>query len=873
MCGIAGICGFKDDVLIKKFSRQLTHRGPDGEGIYSDSDVSFLNRRLAIIDIKGGDQPFFSADGLVVAIQNGEIYNYKELKTKLKAHGHSFKTQSDTEVIIASYQMWGERCFDYFNGMFAIAIWDRREKKLVLARDHFGIKPLYYAILPSGKLVFSSEITPIFESGLLPKRPNDKSIYRYLKFRIHDAGRETFFAGINRLLPGQMLIVKDGKVELKMYTDLRQNLENMESKSNLTDGDIQEFGLLLEKAVKYRLISDVAVGTSLSGGLDSSTVVALIHKFLSEKSKDAQAIGTVQNTFSAVFPGQNNNEEQYVDTLISSLDKLSAHKVQPTPEEFFADLEDFVATQEEPTISTGPYAQYKLMSIVKKHVTVLLDGQGADEMMAGYVPYYITYLKQLRAQGKYFTFARELATSLDVVVPLVIRKLAEKLGIKKSIPVDSLLNSDYSKKFKEEKFGVIQDNLKMRLLEDIFENSLQSLLRYEDRNSMKYGIEGRVPFLDFELLKYLFTLPDAAIIKSGWNKRILRDSVKGLLPDMIRRRRNKIGFTTPEQAWFLRMKNKIYSIFMSESFIARPYFDQPAVVQAFEQFIEGKNDDTLLFWRVLNIEVWMRVFFDPPSLKLRKGKQKNNELFSPNEGKKLEIEVEDKVYKRYPIRTEIFAKGDDYVKKISESVLNFLKGFKVQDTGFEKKWFIAVSEKIVAISQGRSYFIWDIKTGLWARLLSRYVRRTPYGIGLGSPWTMQLAIDEVGLIRILAATIVSFVTKPFGMKGMFYRVAGGRINAIDGPTEYSLYPSNVSAKLPPKDPEKAAQKIKKAIEGSISSAWKVNFQGVAIVDANDLGQDILGNATTLSDEEVRGTIKDNPMGQSAEQTPVIFVEY
>lgn len=872
MCGIAGICGFKDDELIKKFSRQLTHRGPDGEGIYSDSDVTLLNRRLAIIDIKGGDQPFYSSDGSLVAIQNGEIYNYKELKAKLKAHGHSFKTQSDTEVIIASYQMWGDRCFDHFNGMFAIAIWDRREKKLVLARDHFGIKPLYYAILPDGKLVFSSEITPIFESGLLPKKPNDKSIYRYLKFRIHDAGRETFFAGINRLLPGQMLIVKDGKVELKMYTDLRQNLENMESKSNLTDGDIQEFRSKFEQAVKYRLISDVPVGTSLSGGLDSSTVVVLIHKFLSEKSKDAQAIGTVQNTFSAVFPGQNNNEEQYVDRLISSLDKLSTHKVEPTPEEFFADLDDFVATQEEPTISTGPYAQYKLMSIVKKYVTVLLDGQGADEMMAGYVPYYVTYLKQLRAQGKYFKFVRELATSLDVVVPLIVHKLSGAFGIKKLVSVDSMLSSDYSNKYKGEKFKVTSDNLKKRLLEDIFENSLQSLLRYEDRNSMKYGIEGRVPFLDFELLKYLFTLPDAAIIKSGWNKRILRDSVKGLLPEMIRRRRNKIGFTTPEHAWFLRMKNKIYSIFMSESFIGRKYFDQPAVVAAFQAFIEGKNDDTLLFWRMLNIEVWMRVFFDEN----QGNDEKDRGIFEANKDKSIEIKSGELTYSRYPIKTDIVQKGDEIEGKVSKPLIEFIKhaeGDKKYTELKSKKWFIAVSEKIVAISQGRSYFIWDIKTGLWSRLLSRYVRRTPYGIGLGSPWTMQLAIDEVGLPRILAATIVSFATKPFGIKGMFYRVAGGRINAIDGPTEYSLYPSNVSAKLPPKDPEKAAENIKRAIENSIPSAWKVNFQGVAIVDANDLGQDILGNATPFSDEELKGAVKDNPMGQSAEQTPVILVEY
>ena len=264
----------------------------------------------------------------------------------------------------------------------------------------------------------------------------------------------------------------------------------------------------------------------------------------------------------------------------------------------------------------------------------------------------------------------------------------------------------------------------------------------------------------------------------------------------------------------------------------------------------------------------------------------------------MEINVEGKEYLRYPIRTELFKRRDNVVNKINESVIKFLsqvnssssetsssdihfrKNF-ITSSFFKNKFFLIVSEKIVAIAQGRSYFIWDIKTGFWAKLLSRFVKKTPYGIGLGSPWTMQLAITEIGLPRMLFASLISLITKPFGIKGMFYRIAGGDINAIDGPTEYSLYPSNVSAKLGPKEPEKVANGIHNflisnfqfPISKQASNFKKLisNFLGVVIIDANDLGQNVLGNSTGLENKLIEKIFKDNPMGQSDEQTPLVLV--
>ena len=856
MCGIAGFYGFKNDDLIHTFSREMQHRGPDGDGFYIDADVSMMSRRLAIIDRKGGDQPIYNEDGTVAVVYNGEIYNYRELRKELEAAGHTFKTASDTEVIVHGYEEWGISAFDRLNGMFGAALYDIKNKKLMVARDHFGIKPIHF-IRPEGTnhVVFSSEIKPLINSGLIEKKPNDKTIYRYLRFRIHDEGRETFFAGVERLLPGEVMTITEQGMEISRYSTLEETIEKA---MNITAAvDYPEFRTRLIEAIRMRLVAEVPVGSCLSGGLDSSTVVAVIQRLLNEHDREAQAVGKTQNVFSAVFPGSTNDEERYIDDLLKKAPGITSYKVRPTPEQFFAEIDDFVKTQEEPTISTGPYAQYKVMEEVAKHVTVVLDGQGADEMMAGYLPYYFVYLRQLRREGRYGALLKEAISSRDVLMKYAVLKFTRRRGVDPS----SLLNRSFASTYHGERFVVENHNLKKRLKEDIFKNSLQSLLRYEDRNSMRFSVEGRVPFLDKNLVAYLFGLSDEAIIRSGWNKHVLRESMKDYLPESIYRRRNKIGFTTPEHEWFIRMKNRIYAYFMSEKFASRPYFNQTAVVSAFREFIEGKNDDTLVFWRLLNLELWLRIFFDPPE-----EQKKPRAPYAPNTGKHTQITVSGKTYERYPVRTELYAKGDDYAVKTADAVKGVFE--KKQISG--KKWIAVVSEKVVAISQGRSYFIWDINPGFFARHLSRFVTRTPYGIGLGSPWTMQLAITEVGLPRILLASFVSILTKPLGMKGMFYRVAGREAAAIDGPTEYSLYPSNVSAKLPPKDPDSAAGKIRDAVN-LLPKEITAGFLGAAIIDANDLGRTVLGNATSLKPSLIEDIFADNPMGQADEQTPVTIV--
>ncbi len=859
MCGIAGFYGFRNDNLIKEISKELEHRGPDGEGCFINENVTLLSRRLAIIDVAGGDQPIYNEDKSMVIVFVGEIYNYQSIRQELAKLGHTYYTKSDTEVIIHAYEQWGEKSFDRLNGMFTFALYDKKKNKLVLVRDHFGIKPLYYSFFDN-KLIFSSEIIPILYSGLVKKKPNDKTIYRYLKYRVHDDSKETFFEGIYRLMPGEMIVMENEKMIVKSYTKLQQELQDLAASSSnksLTENNVLRFKQELINSVKMRLISEVPVGTCLSGGLDSSTVVAITNKLLKAKVKEAESVGKIQNTFSAVFPGSNNDEELYIDTLVHKVHQVQSHKAYPKPEDFFAEMSDFVRTQEEPTVSTGPYAQYKVMQIAHKKVTVVLDGQGADEMMAGYLPYYFVYLRQLMNDRQYLKLVNETFNSRDVVFKYLINRITEIFGFKKTIKAENLLDNRFVRTYENEKFMTSHDNLKKRLLEDIFTNSLQSLLRYEDRNAMHFSIEGRVPFLDFNLLRYLFALPDEAIIKKGWNKYILRQSVKDLLPENIRNRRNKIGFTTPEYEWFTRMKNRIYTIFLSESFANRKYFNQAEVLKAFQLFIEGKNDDTMLFWRLLNLELWLREFIDPKGNGAGKKSAFIKLKLGPNEGKNLEINISGRNYTRIPIKTDVVKKDDDVSRIISNSLfqLNIKR---------EKKFFIVVSEKIVAIAQGRSKFIWDIKPGFWAKLLPKYVTKTPAGIGLGSPFTMQMAIEEIGLPRILFASTVAMITKHIGIKGMFYRLVSPEVASIDGPTEYSLYPSNVSAKLGPKNPREVAEQIASHIKNP-------NLLGVVIIDANDLGQKVLGNSTDLDDHLIEEIFKDNPMGQADEQTPICLV--
>ncbi|TWE07970.1 asparagine synthase (glutamine-hydrolyzing) [Rudaeicoccus suwonensis] len=877
MCGIVGYFGpAGTPQILQRMNDCQEHRGPDGAGTFADGPVALGHRRLSIIDVAHGQQPMSTADGRYVLSYNGEVYNYLELRTELEQLGRSFSTDSDTEVVLHAFAEWGTDAFDRFNGMWGLAIWDAQEQRLTLSRDHFGIKPVYVAQVGE-TLFFSSEIKSILATGVYDRRPNDRSIYRYLRFRIHEDGRETFFQGIERLEPGEYLSVDASGIQRGFYTRLREELAELATQQRpYDDAAAAEYKQRLTEAVRLRLQSEVPVGTSLSGGLDSSAVAVIINKLLNDGDATTKSVGAQQNTFSAVFPGSDNDEEKYVDAVLDICKgHVDSHKILPTADEFKVDLRDFIRTQEEPLISSGPYAQFQVMREATKHVTVLLDGQGADEMMAGYIPYYFVYLRQLRAQGA-TAAALELSKSLDVLYRLGRFKLKSKLKGNKSIPGERLLGDDFVTTYAAERYSVEGANLKKRLIEDLFIGSLPSLLRYEDKNTMRFSLEGRVPFLDKEVVKFIFSLSDEAIIKDGWNKRVLRDATRGLLPDLINRRRNKIGFTTPQSEWFMRLKNYFYNIFLSESFASRPYFDQTEVLHAFEGWIKGTNTlDSMTFWRLLNVELWLREFFDEQPDEADAEPRLKTDL-EANADKQLDLTTASGAsVRRYPLRTELVSRDDDLDARVNEHIDAFFAALEAdpehQAALAGKRWFFFISEKIVAITQGRSYFIWDINVGRSARILSKYVTRTPAGIGLGSPFTMQLAIQEVGLPRVLYASAGGAVGKAIGRRGLFYELVGNDIRAIDGPTEYSAYPSNVSAKLAPKDPDQVASRLSAAIRERAPQAYRDTFGGTVVMDANDIGRNVLGSDVKGDWTRFEEMFADNPLGQSTEQTPMAIV--
>ena len=884
MCGIAGYFGFEaDEALLQRMNACQQHRGPDGEGVLTDGPVGLAHRRLSIIDVAHGQQPMTSADGRYTLIYNGEVYNYLDLRAELQMAGRTFATDSDTEVVLQAFAEWGSEAFDRLNGMFGLAIWDHEDQVLTLARDHFGIKPLYVCRVPRAAVdgadawLFASEIKPILASGHYDRKPNERSIYRYLRHRIHEDGRDTFFAGIERLEPGELLTISADGVQRTHFTMLRQELAQLGKEQRPYDAAAAaEYQELLIESIRLRLQSEVPVGTSLSGGLDSSAVALIINRLINEGDKTTESVGALQNTFSAVFTGSVNDEEKYVDEVLERCKgHVAAHKVRPTADEFKKDLVDFIRTQEEPLISSGPYAQYQVMREAKGHVTVLLDGQGADELMAGYIPYYFVYLRQLRAQGARKALA-ELSKSLDVIYRLGRFKLRAKLRGRKEIPTTQLLAPEFVKAHAAERFSVESTNLKKRLIEDVFHNSLPSLLRYEDKNTMRFSLEGRVPFLDKEVVKFLFSLSDEAIIKDGWNKRILRDATRDVLPESINRRRNKIGFTTPQGEWFMRLKNHFYGIFLSESFANRPYFNQTEVLNAFEGWIKGTNGvDSMTFWRLLNLELWLQEYFDDKTPESETAERVKTD-YEPNARKLLDLTLPDgQVVRRYPLRTELYAREDDLDAKTLAYVDRFFAGLPAagadHDAATKGTWYFFISEKIVAITQGRSYFIWDIKVGRPARVLSRYVTRTPAGIGLGSPFTMQLAIQEAGLLRVIYASAGGALGRLLGRKGLFYELVGGNIRAIDGPTEYSVYPANVSAKLAPKDPDDVAARLSAAIRERVPEAYRDTFGGTVVMDANDIGRNVLGKDAEGPKERYEEMFADNPLGQGSEQTPMAIV--
>ena len=559
MCGIAGILS-PDPVNIsrerlKKMTDAIAHRGPDGEGawISASAAIGLGHRRLSIIDLSAAAaQPMHYLDRYTI-IHNGEIYNYLELRSLLQSKGYSFASRSDTEVILAAYDHWGSACLQYFDGMFAFAIWDEKEKKLFLARDRFGEKPVFF-YQDATQFLFASEMKALWAAGV-KKESNKKLIFNFITIGYTQNpanGFETFYNGISKL-PARSFLLFDA-VTREMTTSLYWDIRIENTNSLKEENAIGQFNSLLIASVHKRLRSDVPLGTSLSGGLDSSSVIATI---LAQP-----AFSRKLQTFSAVFPGFAKDESPFIK-LITDHFPVDNHQVTPHADDLIRDFERLVYHQEEPFISSSIYAQYKVFELAgRRQVKVLLDGQGVDELLAGYHKYYHWYWQELyRNDKKAFALELDAAAASGVQDRWTWKnRLAANLPVyaglfmKKKRTAQQRKYKDLSKEFVEH-FGVSyydiprQDKLSGVLYYNTFMNGMEELLRYADRNSMAHGVEVRLPFLNHELVEFLFSLPSYFKIREGWTKWLLRVSMENALPKEIVWRKDKTGYEPPQQQW------------------------------------------------------------------------------------------------------------------------------------------------------------------------------------------------------------------------------------------------------------------------------------------------------------------------------------
>jgi asparagine synthase (glutamine-hydrolysing) len=622
MCGIAGIIcpritgesGEKRSLLNHRLLRMtdsLLHRGPDGERCWINPSVSagFGHRRLSIIDLSdNAAQPMHYQQRYTI-IHNGEIYNYIEIREDLRKKGYTFITGSDTEVILAAYAHYNDECVEHFDGMFAFAIWDEKEQELFAARDRFGEKPFYYSI-NHNEFTFASEMKALWAAGI-EKRPNLQMLFNFITIGYTDnPGRseETFFENIFKLPAASRLYYTPSSNELiiEKYWDLDPSIQD----KKISDKDaIEKFNALFSASVKRRLRSDVPVGTSLSGGLDSSSVMAAADQ--ARHLIPGTTYHSPLTSFTAVFPGFEKDESAFALQVAKQFNSHH-HTISVTVDDLVNDWERFLHYQEEPFGSASAFAQYKVFELAKhNNIKVLLDGQGADEILAGYSKYYKWYWQELFQKRKLtgsgeLKAAKELGIGERFTYKNIIAALLPDIAsviLERQYLLNALRHDDLSKEFvrlqsKEAYYSApVNFNLNGALYFNTCVHGLEELLRHADRNSMAHGREIRLPFLDHELVSFIFSLPSDFKIRNGWTKWLLRQSMSEKLPPEIVWRKNKIGFEPPQKAW---MQDKRVQDMIHESRkklvkekILNPEMLKRPVVNA------GSHEDISSDWRYL----------------------------------------------------------------------------------------------------------------------------------------------------------------------------------------------------------------------------------------------------------------------------------
>ncbi len=632
MCGICGIVVAPGSArsatrdLVVRMCDSIRHRGPDGEGVFLEPGVGLGHRRLSIVDVAHGAQPMASADGRYQLVYNGEVYNHPTLMPQLQADGVQYRTHCDTETVLHLYERMGKAVPTELRGMFAIAIWDRTERELFLARDRFGVKPVYYAHLADGSLLFGSEIKAILASGEIRAQLNEGALPDLLA-NYAPSGDETLYAGIRRLPAGHTLTWKDGAISIASYWDLEFAEGTLDDRSE--PSLVEEYLERFREAVKVRLMADVPLGMFLSGGIDSAAITAAMSQMVDEPIK----------TFSVAFAEREANELAYA-RMVSDRYKTDHHEVVVSPQDFFGALPKLVWHEDEPIAHPSSIALNFVSRLAAERVKVVLTGEGSDETLAGYNRYRVTIFNS-RFGSRYESLApgalrAAVKGGIDALpVATGLRRKLERTFLYLPSDLDTIYFDNFAVFGRARQHEVLAPALRdrlagidpyaahhaalartnarsllNRLLYADSKTYLHELLMKQDQMSMAASIESRVPFLDHPLTEFAAALPLEMKLRGVTTKYILRQAMQSSLPPEILSRK-KMGFPVPVGAWFAGpFRHLIDEFVLSPRAAARGLFDMNAISSMADRHMRGEQKHDQRLWALVNLEIWQRIFLD-----------------------------------------------------------------------------------------------------------------------------------------------------------------------------------------------------------------------------------------------------------------------
>ena len=630
MCGINGIALNNDERvdegLLVAMRDVLVHRGPDANGLFLDKNIGLAHTRLSIVDVEHGAQPMRSNQ--LSLVFNGEVYNHFDHRREFEADGYQYKTTSDTETVLQLYEKYGKDCLEKLRGMFAFAVWDENEKELFVARDRLGVKPLYYVHKEDGSFYFASEIKALVRSGAIKPELN----YDVLPDQLANHGTsydETLYSDVKRLMPGHFLVWKDGQISVKRYWDFsfEPKLEGNEEEF------VEEWLMEFKNSVEMRLMADVPLGMFLSGGIDSSAICAVMSEMVDKPIK----------TFSVGFKEREANEFEYA-RIVSEAYKTEHYEITITPDQFFEKLPELIYHEDEPLGFVASVPLYFVSELAAKHVKVVLTGEGSDEMMAGYSRYYKA-LKLLEYGSKYSSMTskslRDLVKSGVSALPSGLNRKLKRTFLTRESSIEELLFDNFAIFPREMQANLLSDESKRRISDhDPYQHQkrwfeendardlldkvlytdsktyLHELLMKQDQMSMAASLESRVPFLDHKLVELTSRMPESMKLRGKTTKHLLRESMRGILPDVILDR-PKMGFPVPIGKWLRKeYRHVTEELVLSERALSRGVFNPDAVRKLAKEHFEGVDHGTRMLF-LLNLEIWFRQAVEGERVEIR----------------------------------------------------------------------------------------------------------------------------------------------------------------------------------------------------------------------------------------------------------------